>query len=138
MIDANHRGTETMASTNKVTVHSYRFFDGASDTNDIRPAKATAEAIKRFNGTIEAGTAEVIDATLLDGQGIYRPDWTRDELGFLERLTKGHWISAGLFDHRQFSRLVNAKLITATVVNISDVLYEIANEGRAVIAKKAA
>ena len=122
----------------KVTVHSYRIYDGANDTNDIRPVKATAEAIERFKGTIVEGTAETIDASLLDGQGVYRPEWTREELAFLERLTKGHWISAGNFDHRQFKRLVDSKMVTATSVNIQDVLYEITDKGRTVATKKAA
>jgi hypothetical protein len=104
----------------KVTVYNYRIYDGANDTNDIRPVKATAEAIERFKGMIVEGTAETIDASLLDGQGVYRPEWTLDEVAFLHRLAKGHWISTGLFDHRQFKRLVESKLITATAVNLSD------------------
>src|SRR5262249_44155288 len=104
-----------------VTVYSYRIYDGVTDTNDIRPVKATAEAIERFHGTIVESTPETVEPSLLDGQGVYRPTWTREELAFLERLTKGGWTSAGLFDHRQFKRLVDAQLVTATSVNMSDV-----------------
>ena len=67
----------------KLTVYSYRNYDAANDTNDIRPVKATAEAIERFKGTIVEGTAETIDASILDGQGVYRPEWSGRSLRFL-------------------------------------------------------
>lgn len=121
-----------------VTVYSYRRYDGAKDTNDIRPVKATAAAIEQFGGTMVEGTAETIDASLLDGQGVYRPAWTREELAFLERLAKGSWTSAGLFDHRQFKRLVDAKMVATAAVNMSEVLYEITDKGRATLTKRAA
>jgi len=57
-----------------VTVYDFTAYDIQTDTNDPRPVKATREKIQTLAGAqiIEA-SAEEIDASLLDGQGFYRP-----------------------------------------------------------------
>jgi hypothetical protein len=58
----------------RVTVYNFTAYDIESDTDDRRPVKATREKIKTLAGAviIEA-SAEEVDASLLDGQGFYRP-----------------------------------------------------------------
>jgi hypothetical protein len=63
----------------QVTVYDFTAYDIESDTNDRRPVKATRKKIKTLAGAqiIEA-SAEEIDASLLDGQDLYRPPKSRN------------------------------------------------------------
>lgn len=62
-----------------VTVYAFTAYDIETDKDDHRPVKATREKIKTLAGAviIEA-SAEEIDASLLDGQGFYRPKVKRN------------------------------------------------------------
>ena len=62
-----------MTNARTAVVHSYRAYEIQNDTNEVRPVKATTETLKRIGKKPIEGTAETIDASLLDGQGIYRP-----------------------------------------------------------------
>lgn len=57
-----------------VTVYAFTGYHIGADNNDRLPVKATKAAIARLTGAvvIEA-SAEEVDASLLDGQGFYRP-----------------------------------------------------------------
>lgn len=57
-----------------VTVYAFTGYHIGTDKNDHPPVKATKAAIARLAGAviIEA-SAEEVDASLLDGQGFYRP-----------------------------------------------------------------
>jgi hypothetical protein len=61
----------------KVTVYAFTAYDIGSDKNDPRPA--TREKIKTLAGAVIIdASAEEIDASLLDGQGYYRPKVKRN------------------------------------------------------------
>jgi hypothetical protein len=57
----------------KAKVHNYKIRDIASDTETVRPYKATREAILRIGATVIPATGETVDSELLDGSGFVRP-----------------------------------------------------------------
>jgi hypothetical protein len=58
----------------KVTVYAFTAYHIGTDKDDHRAAKATRATITKLAGAvlIEA-SAEEVDSSLLDGQGVYRP-----------------------------------------------------------------
>ena len=64
-----------MSSGKTVVVHNFTFLD----TNTIEPkrgvGKRTAEKIVQNKHDIIPGTAETVDASLVDDTGKYRPEW---------------------------------------------------------------
>jgi hypothetical protein len=61
-----------------VTVYAFTAYDIETDKQDPRPVKATRETIERIGAVIIEASVEEIDASLLDGQGYYRPKVTRN------------------------------------------------------------
>ena len=54
-------------------VHKFEVWDDLRGVTIVQPSKRTAESIEQIGGRIIPGTAETIDATLLDGCGRYFP-----------------------------------------------------------------
>jgi hypothetical protein len=53
-----------------VTVYAFMTLDHGFETPELAPFKATREAIQtRFSGQVLEGTAQQVDAELLDGEG---------------------------------------------------------------------
>ncbi len=63
-----------MASTETAVVHNFKKWNIAEDEYEVSRFKATAEAVERAGSEIIGGTAETVDASLLDDTGRYRPD----------------------------------------------------------------
>jgi hypothetical protein len=58
----------------KIRVYEFEAYDIATDREDPRPVKATREKIKELAGaTVIEGSGEAVDASMLNGQGFYRP-----------------------------------------------------------------
>ncbi len=56
-----------------ISVFSFKAYSVMTDGNDVRPVKATAEAIRMAKGTLIEGTEEKVEKSRLDSAGIYRP-----------------------------------------------------------------
>lgn len=62
-----------MDDADTVTVYAFELPGGDAEDFQLAPFKATRETIARqFGSRVLEGTAEEIDATLLDGAGRYR------------------------------------------------------------------
>lgn len=56
-----------------VTVHHYLVWDHQHGRNFVPPKKGTLARIELDRGKIVPGTAELVDASALDGRGRYEP-----------------------------------------------------------------
>jgi hypothetical protein len=69
-----------MSTGKTVVVHNFTFLD----TNTIEPkrgvGKRTAAKIKQNEHDIIPGTAETVDASLVDETGKYRPEWAGEAI----------------------------------------------------------
>lgn len=61
----------------RVTVHHFRLWDAQRGYFIVAPLKGAEKRIKQLNGQIVPGTAEEVDARLIDAQGRYRPPGPR-------------------------------------------------------------
>jgi hypothetical protein len=61
-----------MSNTSTVIVHAVKRWDSSKGDLVVLPTKRTAEWASRIGEIIE-GTAESVDASLVDDQGAYRP-----------------------------------------------------------------
>jgi hypothetical protein len=55
-------------------VYSYKHYEPKTDSEDVRPVKATAEALAIIGAKPIEGTGEVVDESMLAGLGFYRPE----------------------------------------------------------------
>jgi hypothetical protein len=56
-----------------VTVHRYRLFDEAIRDWVVQLSKSSEERIRALSGQIIEGTADEVDAAMIDAQGRYVP-----------------------------------------------------------------
>jgi hypothetical protein len=62
-----------MITAKTAIVYSHQFTDPHTGYGKIAPSKRTAEGIELIDGWIIDGTAETVDASLIDSVGKYRP-----------------------------------------------------------------
>src|ERR1700674_195861 len=65
------------AALKSVVVHNYTILDTKTAEPKPGPGKRTAEKIEQNKHTIVPGTADAVDAHLIDDTGKYRPEWTK-------------------------------------------------------------
>jgi hypothetical protein len=65
------------AALKSVVVHNYTILDTKTAEPKPGPGKRTAEKIEQNKHAIVPGTAEAVDAHLIDDTGKYRPEWTK-------------------------------------------------------------
>lgn len=62
-----------MGIGNTVIVHGFQRYNTGKGENEVSRYKATPKAIERLKCAIVKGTAETVDASLLDDLGRYKP-----------------------------------------------------------------
>ena len=62
-----------------VTVYRYKILDPVMDDWVVQLSKSPSAHIEKIGGRIIAGTAEEVDAALIDEQGRYVPSLQRDQ-----------------------------------------------------------
>jgi hypothetical protein len=65
------------AAVKSVVVHNYAVLDTKTSKPELGPRKRTAEKIEQNKHSIVPGTAEAVNAYLIDDTGQYRPEWVK-------------------------------------------------------------